>query len=199
MRSRSIPKRSHSPRTNTGQRIRIIGGIWRRRWITFSASHGLRPSADRVRETLFNWLQPVIDGATCLDLFAGSGALGFEAASRGAAAVTMVEKNTRVIDDLQKSKRLLGAKEVEIVAADARSFLRTTANRFDIIFLDPPFDEGLLGECCAAIETHRLLKPHGRVYLETLASQGQPQLPRNWLVTHSNSAGRVGYYLASNS
>jgi 16S rRNA (guanine966-N2)-methyltransferase len=184
-------------KTQSRQRVRIIGGIWRRHWITFPPIPGLRPSADRVRESLFNWLQPIIDGATCLDLFAGSGALGFEAASRGAASVTMVDNQRPVIENLLKTKQLLGAKVVEIVTADARTFLRTTTNRFDIIFLDPPFGEDLLFECCEAIETHRLLKPHGRVYLESLASHGQPQLPQNWMITHSSRAGQVEYYLAS--
>lgn len=199
MRSRRIPRRRHHPRTNPRQRVRIIGGIWRRRWITFPAIHGLRPSADRVRETLFNWLQTVIDGATCLDLFAGSGALGFEAASRGAASVTMVEIHEQVTDSLLETKQLLDAKMVEIVMADARSFLRTTANRFDIIFLDPPFGEDLLVECCETIDTQRLLNPRGRIYLEALATHGQPRLPQNWMITHSSRAGQVGYYLASDA
>jgi len=199
MRSHRIPRRHHRPRTNTGQRVRIIGGIWRRRWITFPAIRGLRPSADRVRETLFNWLQPVIDGATCLDLFAGSGALGFEAASRGAASVIMVDNHQHVIDSLRETKQLLGAKDVEIVMADARSFIRTTANRFDIIFLDPPFGEDLLIECCETIETQHLLNPRARIYLEALATHGQPRLPQNWMITHSSRAGQVGYCLAGNA
>ena len=199
MRYRHSPSQRHHPRTDRGHRVRVIGGVWRRRLITFPAIQGLRPSADRVRETLFNWLQPLVQGAICLDLFAGSGALGFEAASRGAAAVTLVDNHERVIDSLHETKRMLGADKVDIVAADARSFLRTTANRFDIIFLDPPFAEDWLVKCCHTIDTRHLLVTHGRVYLETRASHGQLHLPQNWSVTHSSRAGQVGFYLASNA
>ena len=129
--------------------VRIIGGAWRRRVVCFPDAESLRPTPDRVRETLFNWLGQDLSGLSCLDLFAGSGALGFEAASRGAARVVMVERSAGVAAALRSNARLLGAAErVEIVQADAVKFASSRAAgapRFDVLFLDPPYNQGWLG------------------------------------------------------
>lgn len=124
---------------NDANRIRIIGGTWRSRVIDFPDSAGLRPTANRVRETLFNWLGQTLHGRRCLDLFAGSGALGFEAASRGAERVVMVEKSKSVCQALRRSSDLLGATNCLLVEADADAFLEENSEKFDVVFLDPPF------------------------------------------------------------
>ena len=124
-------------------RVRIIGGQYRRRLLDFHDSTGLRPTPDRVRETLFNWLGQDLPGWTCLDLFAGSGALGFEAASRGAQRVVMIELDPKAISALEKNRALLDASAVDILRVEALAWLKTNHETFDLIFVDPPFDSGL--------------------------------------------------------
>ena len=120
-------------------RVRIVGGEWRSRLLDVTSVPGLRPTPDRVRETLFNWLGQDLDGQACLDLFAGTGILGFEAASRGAASVLMVERDARALDALHKAAKTLQAAQVEIVRGDAVRFVQTTPQTFDGVFLDPPY------------------------------------------------------------
>ena len=131
-----MPARSNS--------VRIIGGEWRRRQIRFPGSADLRPTPDRMRETLFNWLGQDLTGKTCLDLFAGSGALGFEAASRGAKQVVMVERDAQIFRALQATHTILGAGQVELARADALAFLQADARLYDVVFLDPPYHLHLL-------------------------------------------------------
>lgn len=177
--------------------LRIIGGRYRGRRLPVPSEPGLRPTSDRVRETLFNWLQPVIDGSRCLDLFAGSGALGFEAASRGAREVVMVEQVTGVAKVLRNNAKVLGAAAVRVEQADALHWLDAKAPRpFDIVFLDPPFALGLLGPACALLARNGFLAAGARVYLETSAYAGLPELPRDWRVTRDKVAGQVRYALA---
>src|ERR1700682_2440780 len=130
--------------TANRNRVRIIGGQWRSRLIKFPPAAQLRPTPDRVRETLFNWLGQRLDGLTCLDLFAGSGALGFEAASRGAARVVMVENDRQAFGALGGYKDLLRATQVELVFGDALDYLRRSKEAFDVVFLDPPFRQNAL-------------------------------------------------------
>lgn len=125
-------------------RVRIIGGEWRSRVIEFPDALGLRPTPDRVRETLFNWLGQALRGQRCLDLFAGSGALGFEAASRGAASVIMVEENRSAADALNSNKTKLAAEPCKIICGDALKFIAASAEIFDVIFVDPPFSSQLM-------------------------------------------------------
>jgi len=175
--------------------LRIIAGTWRGRKLVFPPVPGLRPTPDRVRETLFNWLDPVIGGQRCLDLFAGSGALGIEAASRGAAAVVLVEDHPRVVETLREQLQLLNASQVEVVQADAGLFLSATPRAFDIVFLDPPFDGGRLPECIHQLETRGWLAAEAWVYLE--AEHGLAlDLPENWALHRSKQAGQVDYHLA---
>ena len=145
-------------------RVRIVGGRWRSRLIDVPARPELRPTPDRVRETLFNWLGQRLDGCACLDLYAGSGALGFEAASRGAARVVMVEADRAVLAALRRSRERLPAEQVEIVAGDALEYLARAGERFDVVFLDPPFRQNALPALLAKLPPR--LQPGARVYLE---------------------------------
>lgn len=176
--------------------LRIIGGTLRSRKIPFAVDAGVRPTPDRVRETLFNWLQPVIQGARCLDLYSGSGALSFEALSRGAAAVVMVDEDLRVIQQLQKNADLLHANHVQIEWSDALEFLLRKAQPFDVVFLDPPFRDDILGECCQRIERYGWLAPKAWIYLETDERRKMTDLPDNWEIIQHKSAGQVAYHLA---
>jgi 16S rRNA (guanine966-N2)-methyltransferase len=177
--------------------LRIIGGTWRSRRLTFPEREGLRPTPDRVRETLFNWLQPWLPGATCLDLFAGSGALGLESLSRGAGQVVLVEQDVAAVSALRANLALLDARGAEVVQADARVFLQGPARQFDIVFLDPPYASGLLAECCTRLETGGWLRKQGLIYLEAAGDQALP-LPATWTLLRSKRAGQVGYHLARN-
>ncbi len=176
-------------RTPPPNRVRIIGGVWRSRVIAFPNLPGLRPTPDRVRETLFNWLGQRLDGQRCLDLFAGSGALGFEAASRGAAEVVMVERDARVLSRLREQATRLGADRVRIVAADGLDYLAGDCGRFDLILLDPPFGSGLLAPVLARAATR--LAAGGRIYAEF---GDRPDLT-GWRVLREGHAGLSHYCL----
>ncbi len=170
--------------------VRIIGGEWRSRRIGFPDHEGLRPSADRVRETLFNWLGQDLGGRHCLDLFAGSGALGFEALSRGAASVVMVEKSRSVCEALRRNAELLAAKNLQLHCADALEFAAATAARFDVVFLDPPFRSELLAQVLPRVAS--LLRPGAQVYIESAAVFEQSG---GWRVKRQGRAGQVHYTL----
>ncbi|MEJ2691942.1 MAG: 16S rRNA (guanine(966)-N(2))-methyltransferase RsmD [Candidatus Thiodiazotropha sp.] len=175
--------------------VRIIGGEHRGRKLPFAEMPGLRPTGDRIRETLFNWLQPVVEGARCLDLFAGSGALGIEAASRGAARVVMVEHAGSVVRQLERNKETLGLAQISIVRADALQFLEQSPTPFDIVFLDPPYDSNLLPPICQRL-TMGWLSGRARIYLEEDISREFPFLPEGWNWLKQKTAGRVRYGLA---
>ena len=169
---------------------------WRGRRLTFAPVPGLRPSPDRVRETVFNWLAPVMRGARVLDLFAGSGVLGVEALSRGAAGVVLVEQDRTVACHLRQLAATLGADAAQIVEADALAWLDAQPAAFDIVFLDPPFGSGLLPEALRRLDRPGSLSPGAFVYLECPAADGPPALPPGWTLHRSGRAGDVGYYLA---
>jgi 16S rRNA (guanine966-N2)-methyltransferase len=177
--------------------VRIIGGGWRGRRITFPDVPGLRPTPDRVRETLFNWLQHDIAGARCLDLFAGSGALGLEALSRGAKELVFVEQSVAASRALQEQlARFGGARRSQVVEMGAARYLRGAAPAFDIVFLDPPFGRDALAEYLPLLDSGHWLKPGSQVYLENEKAAGAPLLPAHWELLKSKSAGEVGYHLA---
>ncbi|MCB2263095.1 MAG: 16S rRNA (guanine(966)-N(2))-methyltransferase RsmD [Candidatus Thiosymbion ectosymbiont of Robbea hypermnestra] len=184
------------PGRNRG-RLRIIGGRYRGRRLPIPAQPGLRPTADRVRETLFNWLQPVIAGSRCLDLFAGSGALAFEAASRGAAEVLMIERSEPVTRVLAANVRLLGATQVRVRRADALRWLAGGGEPFDLVFLDPPFHENLLAPSCTLLSERGWLAAGALVYLEAPAGRALPELPRDWILMREKRAGQVRFALAA--
>lgn len=182
------PKSPASP--TVANKVRIIGGAWRSRLIRFADSAALRPTPDRVRETLFNWLGQDLSGKTCLDLFAGSGALGFEAASRGAKQVVMVERDRQLIRGLRTAIDQLHATQIELEHRDAQAFLRSDDRQYDVVFLDPPFASSLLSEALALLPPR--LADHAVVYVEC----GAPFCPEDaWSIWKQGRASRVYYYL----
>jgi len=174
--------------------VRIIGGAWRSRLIRFADVPDLRPTSDRVRETLFNWLGQDLTGWSCLDLFAGSGALGFEALSRGAARVVMVEKDREACRALRESAVRLGAKGLTIECGDALEFVARASERFDVIFLDPPFRRGVAREIWARLPA--CLADSGLVYLE---SDARFAASHPFVVIKHGRAGNVHYHLIGRS
>jgi len=175
-------------------KVRIIAGQWRGRKISFLDAPGLRPTPDRVRETVFNWLQNKIPDAVCVDCFAGSGALGFEAASRGAKEVYLVESNQDVVHQLQENKKVLNAEAVEIIASSADTFLQQFNRQVDIFFLDPPFSSNLLQQTLGLIIGSDLLQPEGVIYLEH-GKDNIPKLPDAYSWFRQKQTGDVGYGL----
>ncbi len=192
-----------TPKTEThasGPRnsVRIIAGTWRGRRVTFPDVAGLRPTPDRVRETLFNWLQSEVAGSRCLDLFAGSGVLGLEALSRGSKEVIFVEQAVAAARGLREQlTRLGGERSGRVLEMGASRYLRTPPPApFDIVFLDPPFGRDFLTEYVPMLDTGNWLKIGGLVYLENEKAAGAPALPAHWELLKSKSAGEVGYHLA---
>ncbi|WP_290653766.1 16S rRNA (guanine(966)-N(2))-methyltransferase RsmD [Idiomarina sp.] len=183
-------------RKNQGQ-LRIIGGQWKSRKLPILNSEGLRPTTDRVRETLFNWLQFDIAGAVVIDLFAGSGGLGFEAASRGARQVVMVEKDHRVANQLQQNVALLNADNITIVTTDVLQLMQSPLslpNQWDIVFIDPPFNLGLASQSLEQLSQLPQLSPETLVYLETEATLTLPQLTQ-WHTLKEKRHGAVCFRL----
>ncbi|MCP5321082.1 MAG: 16S rRNA (guanine(966)-N(2))-methyltransferase RsmD [Pseudomonadales bacterium] len=176
--------------------LRIIGGRWRGRRIAFHAIEGVRPTPDRVRETLFNWLQPVLPGSRCLDLFCGSGALAIEALSRGAASVTLLDTSAAVLRDVAQNLRRLDATGAELVRADALEWLRVgKGTGWNIVFLDPPFGRAIIAACLPLLAAPGVLAPAARVYVESAIDEPAPELPTGWMLHREKTAGQVSYRL----
>ena len=191
-------------------KVRIIGGLYRSRFVNFVQAEGLRPTADRVRETVFNWLDSVVSNAKVLDLYAGSGVLGIEAISRGAKHVVFVDKNPEVV--LQLNRTLIGfeiqnslvleTNANEWLSASKASARRTIegsqlaeAGPFDIAFVDPPYKECSILESCNLLENSGLLKPDSNIYVESDNAISQGLMPTNWQCVKSKKAGKVYFYL----
>lgn len=175
--------------------IRIIGGQWRGRKLPVPNATGLRPTPNRVRETLFNWLTYYLPNSCCLDLFAGSGALGIEAASRGAKQVLLVEKKVALYQHLVKQCTQLPATQVTIICTDALRFLKGVARPFDIVFLDPPFGQNLLAPCCQLLAQGAWLNTPAYIYLEVESTLKRPVLPETWQVVRQQCIGQVAFFL----
>ncbi len=175
--------------------LRIIGGAWRSRKLRFKETEGLRPTPDRVRETLFNWLRDDIEGARCLDLYAGSGALGFEAASRGASEVVLVEVHPLIAKDLRQNCALLEATRVQVLNEGALDFLKREPAPFDVVFLDPPFRRGWLSLTAERLERAEWLSADALIYLESERELPLHDLPLSWTVRRQGVAGDVAYGL----
>ncbi len=178
---------------NSGQ-IRIIGGQWRRRILRFPRAATLRPTPDSVRETLFNWLRNDISGSNCLDLYAGSGALGFEAASRGADRVCMVDINRSAIESMQNNCQALGATQVDIVQDHALHFLDYCHEQYDVIFIDPPYRSDELFRCLEKLRDSLILKKNTLLYLEIDTANPLSIEPR-WHIIRQTNCGQVLSYL----
>lgn len=180
--------------TGSGQ-IRIIGGQWRGRKLPVPESPGLRPTTDRVRETLFNWLAPYMVDARCLDCFAGSGALGLEALSRYAASATLLELERHVAQQLQKNLATLKASNAQVVNANTIAFLTGPGTPHDVVFIDPPFRKGLLDETLRLLENNGWLADDALIYVESEVENGLPPVPASWELHREKVAGQVAYRL----
>ncbi len=195
-----MARKSQKPKTQKkGQKstadnsLRIIGGEWRSRKLQFPDANGLRPTSGKIRETLFNWLGHKVLGISVLDMFAGSGALGFEVLSRGAAAVVMVEKDRKAAEQLKQNCKLLQAAQAQVINADALAWCSNISESFDLVFVDPPFGAEL-GRKCLEICKSGLVNLDGLVYLETAKSQ-QVDVPEEFEVLKDKSSGNVRYQL----
>ena len=179
--------------------VRIIGGQWRGRKIAVPDELGVRPTPDRVRETLFNWLKPHLRDAICLDAYAGSGALGFEALSRGAKNVTFVDSNPAIIKQLEETAEILKTDAIDIVLAKfPRQFTPSSKSgeaKFNIVFLDPPFSKNYLPGACHFLEDQQLLAKNALIYIECEARLEELDIPDNWEIIKQQQAGDVQYCL----
>ena len=176
--------------------LRIIGGDWGGRKLRFPDAPNLRPTPDRVRETVFNWLAPMIKGAQCLDLFAGSGALGLEALSRGAAFTTFVDSHKKVTQALKGHLDLLNANEkAKIFSMDGVKFLKGEPKKYDLVFLDPPYHLDFMQKVVPLLEDNGWLCDNALLYLEIEKRQSLPELPENWEQLKAKTAGEVNYFL----
>ncbi|MEL2240048.1 16S rRNA (guanine(966)-N(2))-methyltransferase [Leclercia adecarboxylata] len=181
-------------RAAAGQ-IRIIGGQWRGRKLPVPDSPGLRPTTDRVRETLFNWLAPSMVDARCLDCFAGSGALGIEALSRYAASATLLEMDRSVAQQLQQNLVTLKAAHARVVNTNSLAFLAQAGTPHDVVFVDPPFRKGLLEETLTLLENNGWLANDALIYVESEVENGLPPVPAHWDLHREKVAGQVAYRL----
>lgn len=184
--------------------LRIIGGQWRSRKISFTEVPGLRPTTDRVRETLFNWLQPVIVDAHCLDLFAGSGALGFEALSRGASQCLFVDNHPQCIESIKANLEMLSATGGYTTLDDSQQILQKpptqfSPERFNIVFIDPPYAMDCALHCCHLLVENGWLMSGAYIYIESANPIEESQLPANWQLYRHKKAGQVNYHLAIHS
>jgi 16S rRNA (guanine966-N2)-methyltransferase len=191
----AMARRKQHGKSQAG-RLRIVAGNWRSRLLDIADVEGLRPTSERIRETLFNWLAPHLEGAKCLDLFAGTGALGLEALSRGARHATFVEQAAAAVRQLEKNIDVVAATSAATVfRGDALDYVRGADMSFDIVFLDPPFAADILGETCRLLDERKLLVDGGLVYLELDRTQDEPALPDGWETIRSKTAGNVRYML----
>ncbi|MDG2019172.1 MAG: 16S rRNA (guanine(966)-N(2))-methyltransferase RsmD [Porticoccaceae bacterium] len=182
--------------TLPSETVRIIGGKWRSRQLKFEAADGLRPTGSRIRETLFNWLAPQIEGARCLDLFAGSGALCFEALSRGARYCTALENNRTAISQLTTNKTKLSADGLNIIPIDTRQFLRDmhSGEKYDVVFLDPPFNQGMHKQIAQLLTEGNRLASNALIYCELPLTEAQC-MPSSWQLLKDKTAGNVRFCL----
>ncbi|TXS93805.1 16S rRNA (guanine(966)-N(2))-methyltransferase RsmD [Parahaliea maris] len=188
-------RKTRKPTANNTSELRIIGGQWRGRKLGFIPADGLRPTTDRVRETLFNWLAPEIHGARCLDLFSGSGALGLEALSRGAAHCDFVDTNSVNLRQIERHLNLLSTSDrADCHPQSASDFLASTRARWDIVFVDPPFGLDLAGSACEQLAAGHL-DPGASIYLECGRRDPLPSPPAGWELHRDKTAGNVRYCL----
>ncbi len=191
-----MARRKQSGKSQAG-RLRIVAGNWRSRLLDIADVDGLRPTGERIRETLFNWLASTIEGAHCLDLFAGTGALGLEALSRGASDVVFVEQSAVAARQLRANIEILDARGASVLQQDALDFLRSKpGRRFDIVFVDPPFALDALEETCRLLAETGQLADDAVVYIEDDRSRDEPDLPAGWQVQKNKTTGNVRYMLA---
>ncbi len=190
-------KAADKKKSQPGQ-LRIVAGNWRSRLLQIADVPGLRPTSARIRETLFNWLTPDIHGATCLDLCAGTGALGLEALSRGAARAVFVEQSSLAANVLRDNVQTLNATTAEVLNVDARLFLEQADHeQFDLVFLDPPFAADMHGDLCRLLTEQGWLTEQAKIYVEMDKAQSESSLPDSWQILKNKTAGNVRYLLAT--
>ncbi|WP_159739872.1 16S rRNA (guanine(966)-N(2))-methyltransferase RsmD [Vibrio atypicus] len=175
--------------------VRIISGLWRGRKLPVHDAEGLRPTTDRVKETLFNWIAQDVPRAKCLDLFAGSGGLGFEAASRQAELVTLIELNPAAFKQLETNIASLKADNLKAINTDALSYLNQPGTPHNVVFIDPPFRKGLLAETITLLEENNWLASDAMVYIETEKELNLEGIPAHWHLHREKTAGQVSYRL----
>ncbi len=200
-----MSRRPATKKTDTSksgnQQLRIIAGEWRGRKLSFPAIEGLRPTPDRVRETLFNWISAYVPGARCLDLFTGSGALGLEALSRGANRATLIDLSAVATNQLKANLQTLNASNSSVIQADVQRWLsqqnreQTNSEQYDLVFMDPPFRKDLAADCCAQLEAQGLLSERAMIYVETESELSVLSVPMNWRLHREKNAGQVTYRL----
>jgi 16S rRNA (guanine966-N2)-methyltransferase len=190
-----MAKRQKTSNSRPG-RLRIVAGNWRSRLLDIADVPGLRPTSARIRETLFNWLEPRIHGACCLDLFAGTGALGLEALSRGAGRVVFVENSVPAVAALNANIKILGAAGAVVRHMNALDYLRgENTEQFDLVFLDPPFASDVIEDVCRRLDERKMLTDKASVYIEQERSKAEPTLPEGWEMLKNKTAGNVRYML----
>jgi 16S rRNA (guanine966-N2)-methyltransferase len=183
-------------RAGKPSQVRIIGGLWRGRKLTFTPAEGLRPTGDRIRETLFNWLAGHIQGARCVDLFAGSGALGLEALSRGAVHCDFVDTSSAAMTQVRNHLATLNALDAGTChPVSAQQFLQVANTPYDIVFIDPPFKLHLVETICETLALRMLLTKEALVYVETAATAPPPAFPASWSLHREKVSGGVAYRL----
>jgi 16S rRNA (guanine966-N2)-methyltransferase len=187
-------QRKQSAKPSNKGSIRIIAGTYRGRKLPVLMAEGLRPTTDRVKETVFNWLMPYIQDSVCLDCFAGSGGLGFEALSRGAGQVSFVELNKLAVQQLQENQRLLKVTNTSVIQSDALSFIKSNTTKFDVVFLDPPFRKGFVEQAAQLLNDNSLAN-NALIYVEMESEQNEQQIPINWQLLKEKVAGQVVYRL----
>ncbi|MEZ8826685.1 16S rRNA (guanine(966)-N(2))-methyltransferase RsmD [Vibrio amylolyticus] len=175
--------------------VRIISGLWRGRKLPVHDLEGLRPTTDRVKETLFNWLAQDVPQAKCLDLFAGSGGLGFEAASRQAESVTLIELNKQAYNQLSVNAKAVKAENINVINSDSLTYLKQPGTPFDIVFIDPPFRKGLLGEAIELLEQNNWLSDDALIYVETEKELTLEGIPSHWVSHREKTTGQLTYRL----
>ncbi|WP_462401501.1 16S rRNA (guanine(966)-N(2))-methyltransferase RsmD [Pseudomonas sp. Marseille-QA0332] len=189
------PSNTARPSQGPGQ-LRIIAGEWRSRRLAVPQGDGLRPTPDRVRETVFNWLAPVIEGAMVLDAFAGSGAMVLEALSRGAKDAVALDTNAAAVDNLRNNLEVLRCPRGQILQTDALRYLQgPVKQQFDVVFLDPPFHKDLLGSTCDLLERGQWLREHAWIYTESEAAPSSLPMPESWRLHREKKTGQVHYAL----
>ncbi|MCL6414174.1 16S rRNA (guanine(966)-N(2))-methyltransferase RsmD [Aestuariirhabdus sp. Z084] len=188
--------RGQNTATKRPAQVRIIAGQWRGRKLPVFDREGLRPTPDRVRETLFNWLSPWLPGSHCLDCFSGSGALALEALSRGAEQARMLERDSGATRQLQENLATLGDRNGEVILTDSLNYLDNESDQpFDLIFIDPPFRQDLVARCCQLLEQNGWLADNALIYVEAERELELDNLPANWELYREKTAGQVGYRL----
>jgi len=187
-------QRKQSAKPSNKGSIRIIAGLHRGRKLPVLMAEGLRPTTDRVKETVFNWLMPFIQDSNCLDCFAGSGGLGFEALSRGASHVSLIELNKAAALQLKENQQLLKTDNITIINSDAISFIKSNTQKFDVVFLDPPFRKGFVEQTTQLLNENSLAD-NALIYIEMESEQNDQKLPLNWKLLKEKVAGQVIYRL----